>query len=166
MATHVSGPDDSALCRVGGVSAIVLGLSYLAVTGLYATAGAVPSGTGEDWLAYLDGKDAVWWAIAGLSVLTDVLFLPLAGALYVALRRLNRNAMRAGSTLLVLFVILDLAVTWPNYAAAVTTWPRRPMRSERQSWQRRRIPRRSSIRACLLCMPSSSLPWGSLRSVW
>jgi hypothetical protein len=95
-------------------------LSHLAVTGLYATAGAVPSGSGEHWLAYLDGKDAVWWAIAGLSVLTDVLFLPLAAALYVALRRLNRNAMLTGSTLLVLFVIMDLAVTWPNYAALIT----------------------------------------------
>jgi hypothetical protein len=120
MAARALGPDDSVLCRVGGVAAIILGLLYLAVTALYAIAGAVPSGTGEVWLAYFDGKDAAWWGIAALSVVTDVLFLPLAAALYVALRRVNRNATLAGVTLLVLFVILDLAVTWPNYASLIT----------------------------------------------
>lgn len=119
VAARLLGPDDRTLCRVGGICAIVLGLSYLAITALYAIAGAVPSGTGEAWLAYLDGQEATWWGITGLSVVTDVLFLPVAAALYVALRLINRNAVLAGAALLVLFVILDLAVTWPNYAALI-----------------------------------------------
>ena len=124
MTTHGAtlqalGPDDRSLCRAGGISAIVLGLAYLTITGLYVVAGAAPNGTGEDWLAYLDGRTAAWWGIAALSVLTDVLFLPLAAALYVVLRFVNRNTMLLGTTLLVLFVILDLAVTWPNYASLI-----------------------------------------------
>lgn len=46
-------------------------------------------------------------------------FIPLAMALYLALKAVNRNAMLVGSGLLALFVILDMAVTWPNYAALI-----------------------------------------------
>src|SRR5262249_49892144 len=44
----------------------------------------------------------------------------VALSLYVALKDINRNAMLAGAGFLVSFVILDLAVTWPNYAALIT----------------------------------------------
>lgn len=36
------------------------------------------SAGGEAWFKYLPGKTTVWWAILGLSVLTDFLFLPVA----------------------------------------------------------------------------------------
>jgi hypothetical protein len=36
------------------------------------------------------------------------------------LKDVNRNAMLAGTGLVGLFVVLDLAVTWPNYAALIT----------------------------------------------
>lgn len=41
--------------RVGGFSAIIIGLAYLVIIGLYAVVGAPPVG-GEAWLNYLVGK--------------------------------------------------------------------------------------------------------------
>jgi len=118
----MSGVDAGAktLIRVGGVSGLMLGVSYVIIVVLFSMAGAKPSGDGVAWLEYLDGKSAAWWGIAALSVLTDLLFLPLTAALYLAMRHVNRNAMLIGATLLGLFVLLDLAVTWPDYASLIT----------------------------------------------
>jgi hypothetical protein len=107
------------LYRAGGISAIVLAVLYVVITGLYVTAGLVPSGT-EAWLTYLAGNEAAWWAIVWLSVFTDILYVPIAAVLYVVLASVNRNAMLAGAGFLLLFVILDLAITWPNYAALIS----------------------------------------------
>jgi hypothetical protein len=104
--------------RVGGLSALLLGLAYVLIVALYVSAGAPPRG-GEAWLTYAAGKTAAWWAIVGLSVLTDVLFVPVAVALYVALRRVDRTLLPLGTACVGLFVVLDLAVTWPNIAALV-----------------------------------------------
>src|SRR5258708_2489663 len=102
--------------RVGGTAALVLGISYVIIVPLYAHVGAPPSG-GEAWFKYLPGKTIVWWAILGLSVLTDFLFVPVAFALYLSLRGINRNAMRLATAFVGLFVALDLAVTWSHYAS-------------------------------------------------
>jgi len=111
--------DTKGLYRAGGLSGIVLGLSYVVITGLYVLGGALPGGA-EEWLEHLSGHATAWWAILGLSVLTDFLFVPLALALYLALRQFNRNAVLMGTGLVVLFVVLDLAVTWPNYSSLIT----------------------------------------------
>ena len=81
--------------------------------------GAPPTG-GEIWLKYLQGKTTVWWTILWLCVLTDFLYIPVALALYVALERVSRGAMLLASAFVGLFVALDLAVTWTNYAALLT----------------------------------------------
>ncbi len=78
--------------------------------------GAPPTG-GEAWLTYLEGKTTVWWAILWLSVVTDLLYVPVAFALYVALSEINRGAMLMASAFVGFFVALDLAVTWSNYAS-------------------------------------------------
>lgn len=111
-------PDGKWLCRVGGLCALLLGLGYLITIPLYVQAGAMPSG-GEARLRYLAGRTTVWWAILGLSVLTDILFVPVALALYRALRRVNRDVALLATTFVGLFVVLDLAVTWPNHAALI-----------------------------------------------
>jgi hypothetical protein len=79
--------------------------------------GAPPSGDGEAWLSYLAGKTTIWWAILGLSVLTDILFIPVGLGLYFALKRFDRPAMLLATSLVGLFVGLDLAVTWTGYAS-------------------------------------------------
>jgi Domain of unknown function (DUF4386) len=119
MSVNAVDPDGKWLYRAGGISALVLGLAYIITIPLYVYAGALPSG-GEARLQYLSGKTTVWWAILGLSVLTDVLFVPVALALYLALKGVNRDAMLVATAFVGLFVALDLAVTWANYASLIT----------------------------------------------
>jgi len=107
------------LYRVGGISALVLGIAYIMIIALYIPIGAPPSGA-EARLAYLAGNTTVWWMILGLSVLTDFLFMPVTLALYLALREVNRNVMLLATACAGLFIILDLAITWTNYAALIT----------------------------------------------
>jgi hypothetical protein len=102
--------------RVGGIAAFVLGTAYIIIIPLYAHVGAPPTG-GEAWFEYLRGKTTVWWMILGLSVFTDFLFVPVALGLYLALKDTNRNAMLLATAFVGLFVVLDLAVTWSNYAS-------------------------------------------------
>jgi hypothetical protein len=109
---------DRAFYRTGGISAILIGTAYVATVVLYAGVGPLPSG-GQASLEYLAGKTTVWWAILGLSVLTDLLFVPVAFALYFALKDLSRNAMLLATALVGAFVVLDLAVTWSNYASLI-----------------------------------------------
>ena len=120
MTVNVVDPDEKWLYRVGGISALVLGIAYIIIFPLFAHVGGPPSSGGELWLKYLEGKTTVWWAILGLSVLTDFLFVPVALSLYLALERVNRNAMLVATAFVGLFVVLDLAVTWTNYASLLT----------------------------------------------
>ncbi len=105
--------------RAGATSALLLGAAYIIIIPVYAHAGAPPNG-GEAWLNYLVGKTTVWWAILGLSVLTDLLFVPVALSLYLALRAVNRDAMLLAAAFVGLFVVLDLAGTWSRYASLIT----------------------------------------------
>jgi hypothetical protein len=106
--------------RWGGFAALALGIGYVITIVLYASVGAPPNAAGgEAWLAYGAGKTATWWAILGLSVVTDLLFVPAVLALYLALNRVARGAMLLATALILLFVVLDVAVTWPNYASLI-----------------------------------------------
>ncbi len=106
------------LYRVGGISALGLGIGYVIIMALYVPTGAPPSGV-EARLIYLARNTTLWWAILELSVLTDLLFVPVALALYFALKGINRNAMLVATACVGLFVVLDLAVTWTSYAALI-----------------------------------------------
>ena len=102
--------------RVGGIAALVLGVAYIIIVFLYARVGPPPTGV-EAWFKYLPGKTTVWWGILGLSVFTNFLYVPLAFALYLALKAINRPAMLLATAFVGLFVVLDLAVTWSHYAS-------------------------------------------------
>jgi len=88
---------------------------------LHAHVGAPPNG-GDAWFKYLPGKTIVWWAILSLSVFTDFLYVPVALALYLALKQVNRNVMLVATAFVGLFVVLDLAVTWSHYASILTLY--------------------------------------------
>lgn len=105
--------------RIGGIAALLLAAGYLATIPLFAVVGAPPTGA-QARLAYHATTEGAWWAIIALSVLTDLLFVPVSIALYTALRRSNQPAMLIATTFTLLFVALDLAVTWPAYASLVT----------------------------------------------
>lgn len=85
-------------------------MGYVAIIPLFAWVG-VPPATGEAWFRYLPGKTEMWWAIIWLSVVTDLLYLPVARALWITLRKAGKNPMLAAVVCLHLFVVLDLAVT-------------------------------------------------------
>jgi hypothetical protein len=55
--------------------------------------------------------------IVGLSVVTDLLYVPVALALYQALESVRRNLMLVAIGFVSLFIVLDLAVTWSSHAS-------------------------------------------------
>src|SRR5437773_10973861 len=116
MTVNAIDPDGKWLYRVGAISALVIGIAYITIFPLFAHVGGVPPSGGEVWLKYLDGKTTVWWTILGLSVFRDFLIVPLALSVDVALERVNTNAMMVATTLVGLFVLLDLVVTVTNCA--------------------------------------------------
>ncbi len=104
--------------RVGGTSAIVLGVLYVVITVLYVVGGVLPESP-TDQLRHLAEHTTAWWLILGLSVATDLLFLPVMWSLWAVLRSVNAGLVLAGAALVVLFVVLDLALTWPNFAVLI-----------------------------------------------
>jgi hypothetical protein len=111
-------PNGKWLYRAGGISALLVGLGYLFIIPLYMMAGIPPAG-GEAKLIYFAENTVAWWAIIGLSVLTDILYIPVALALYLGLKGIHRSAMLLASASLALFAALELAISWPNYAALI-----------------------------------------------
>jgi hypothetical protein len=103
---------------VGAWSAAAVAAGYVVIVALYSLVGAPPS-TGAAWLVYGAGRGGVWSWILALSVATDLLYLPVAVALYRCLAAAGRAAAAGAAVLLAVFVVLDLAVTWPNYAALI-----------------------------------------------
>lgn len=106
------------LYRIGGLSAILLFVSYLIITVVYVVGGPLPNGA-EEWLKHIGGQTTGWWTILGLSVLTDFLFIPVLLGLYFSLKDIDHNGVIAGAGFIGFFVILDLAITWPNYSSLI-----------------------------------------------
>ena len=113
-------PDGKWIYRVGGLSGIVLGIGYLLtipVTILYA--GGFPPPGVEARLAFFAEHAAGWWAVTGLMVFTDLLYIPFFLALYHALKGFNKYLMLLAFACAGLFVLLDLAVTWTAYPSLI-----------------------------------------------
>ena len=111
--------NESLVYFFGGGCGLVFGVAYLIIIALYAPIGAPPVSV-DALLLYLAAHPTRWSWIIGLSVLTDFLFLPLAASIYFVLRRVDRYMISLAAGCMILFVVLDLAITWTNYAAAMT----------------------------------------------
>jgi hypothetical protein len=109
--------DEKWLYRAAGICAIVFVIAYMVIIGLYVPVGK-PSGA-EAWLTSMAKDTTVWRAILGISVLTDFLLVPVALSLYLILREVNKSVMLAATAFVGLFVFLDLALTWTNYASLI-----------------------------------------------
>ncbi len=118
MTASAAKPEGNWLYRVGGIASLAIGVAYIVIIVLYVSVGAPPVG-GEAWLNYLVGKTTIWWAIVGISVLTNFLFVPVSLSLYFALSNDNRIAMLMGVAFVGLFVTLELAVNWASYASLI-----------------------------------------------
>ena len=104
---------------MSGVSAIILVISYIVIIVLYVFSGVSPT-EGDALLKHIAAHTAERWSILGLSVFTDLLYIPVGYSLYIMLKEVNKNAMLAGLGFFILFVFLDLAVTWTNYSSLIT----------------------------------------------
>lgn len=105
--------------RMGGFAALALAVGYVAIMPLFASVGAPAEGA-VGLLEYHTTGTTAWWGIVGLSVTTDLLFVPVAIALYMALRPISQPWMLAASAFTLLFVVLDLAVLWPAEVSLIS----------------------------------------------
>lgn len=119
MGVNAVDADGKWLCRVGGISAIVLVIGYLLTFPIYAWVGDAPPGGIEARLEYFAEHATGWWAILGLMVFTDLLYLPIFLSLYQALKGVNKGGVQIAIALMGLFVALDLALTWTSYSALI-----------------------------------------------
>jgi len=114
------GPDGRWLYRVGGISALVLGIGYLLTFPVITYAGGFPPAGVEAQLASFAEHAVGWWAATALMVFTDLLYVPVFLALYLALKGINKGMMLLALACAGLFVALDLAVTWTAYSSLIT----------------------------------------------
>ena len=123
IALRTAGAADAAaaswILRTGGIAALLLAGGYVATLPLFAIVGAPPEGASARLQYHVTGATA-WWGIVALSVLTDLLFVPVSVALYAALRRWNQPAMLLATAFTLVFVVLDLAVLWPAKVSMIT----------------------------------------------
>lgn len=119
MMVNAVDPKWKGMYRLGGLSAFLLVVGYLILIALFVPVYPPPS-DGQAMLEYLDGKTTVWWAIIGVSALTDILYAAIAFSLYLALKGINRDAMLVATGFKWLFVVLELAISWPIYAGLIS----------------------------------------------
>ena len=116
----VNSPGLSAISfRIGGLSALSIGVAYLFIALLYVVGGAWPADS-EALLAYLAAHSLLWWTVVALAVATDLLMIPVVWAIYLALRKVNKAATLAGCGLFLLVVAVDLTVLWPTCFSLLT----------------------------------------------
>ncbi len=110
---------NSKLYYLTGIAAIILGVSYVLIIVLYIISGAPPADLASK-LNHMASHQTEWWGILLLSVITDLFFIPISVCLFLLLKHIGRSMVMTGAVLLVIFVVLDLAITWPNYSAMIT----------------------------------------------
>jgi hypothetical protein len=105
--------------KVGGASLFISGIIFLLVAIFSMVLGPAPS-SGEEYLSNLATHVQVAWLNFGLYAISDILFIPVALALYLSLKQENKNAMLIAAGLMVMYSIFDLAITELNSLAAVS----------------------------------------------
>jgi hypothetical protein len=96
--------------RIGGISLIIVGLSYLFGALLSLIIGPAPSGAVE----YMDALAAhrlLSLTNFAFFTLADICLIPAAIALYHILKGTNKTAMMIASGLIMLFAVFDAVVT-------------------------------------------------------
>jgi len=108
--------------RVAGICAIVLAVGYLLTFPIYAWVGLPPASGVEAQLAYFAENATGWWAITFFMGVTDLLLVPIFFGIYMALKHINKGLMLVALAFkAILFVILDLAITWTAYSTMIIT---------------------------------------------
>ena len=111
-------PTWKGIYKAGGVALFLTGLLYLtgSTFGYYL---GTPPGNSEAYLQSLASKpmlaQVTYWTFA----LADILLIPGTLGLYLALKRINKNAMLIAAALAGFFIVLDLGITELNSLALV-----------------------------------------------
>jgi hypothetical protein len=100
-----------------GISSIAIAIGYIVITILYVLSGSPLPKDASSWIIYLDGKSCLWWFIIWFSIITDILYLPVTYGLYKLLKKSYKGMMLISFVLFILFVFLELAITWSKYPA-------------------------------------------------
>jgi hypothetical protein len=103
------------LFRISSISAFVFFIGYILTILIYTQMGVPPKETGA-WLSFVGNNINSWWLILIIMVITDIILLPIMLSLYQELKDYNKYPVAFGTLLIFIFVILDLTITWPNYA--------------------------------------------------
>lgn len=113
-------PQSSWIYRAAGISSVILAVGYLVTIPIYVVVGDQPKAGVDAQLAYFGDHATGWWSIVALMVATDLLYLPVYLGFYTALMHLNRGLVAMGVAFAaLLFVVLDLAVTWTGYSTMI-----------------------------------------------
>jgi hypothetical protein len=108
------------LYRTGGVCLFLIGVIYIVCSVISVVQGSPPVTDSEPYLKSLAAHSMSARITFGLFALTDFLLLPAVLALYLALKQIARNAMLVAVALMILFIVLDLAITETNSLTLVT----------------------------------------------
>lgn len=100
--------------KVGGISALTIGVLYSVITYLYISSGKLPDDPAKA-LEHLNNYRSEWIGIIVLSIITDILYIPFIISLFNNLSKNNLFKVIVGSALIIVFVIIDLVYTWPGY---------------------------------------------------
>jgi hypothetical protein len=108
------------LYKWGGVCALLVGVIYFIALASALSLGLPSSTTGEGILKWFSGQTTLAYTLYGLTIVTDVLLVPVVLALYLALKEVNKNATLAAAGFGGLSVALDLGVTLITWIALIT----------------------------------------------
>lgn len=112
-------PAWSGLYRIGGVCLIITGPLYIMGAILSVVIGGAPDAT-EAYMKALTDHVLASQINFGIFIVTDLLLIPAAMALYLAFREAAKNVMLIAVALLLVYIVVDLAVTEMNSVAVVT----------------------------------------------
>jgi hypothetical protein len=99
--------------KVGGVSLVIVGVSYLVAAVLSLMIGPAPSEAVE-YMNALSAHRLLSLTNFAFFTLADIFIVPAAIALYLALKDTNKPAMLTASALMILFAVFDAGITELN----------------------------------------------------
>lgn len=104
---------------MGGICLLASGIIFLLVAIFSVILGPAPS-SGEAYLQGLSTHVLIARLNFGLYALSDILFVPVAIALYLVLKGLNKNLALLGAGFMGMYCVFDLAITELNSLALVS----------------------------------------------
>lgn len=107
------------LFTLTGYSGLTIAIVYAIIFVAFAISGFPLPKEASQWITYLEGKTLIWWWIIWLSIVTNLLYIPVAFGLYEYFKKKYKIQFISVGLLLTLFVFLELALTWSHYPTII-----------------------------------------------